>query len=249
MSIWTTCYRQHSVCVIDSKGRLAQNSAAAGTRHSVIANFLYPYTNTTSDVDWLVQNYLMAIQTPHDLLDTINRMSFWYSEHEYTFLLHTEYATFAQQQQQDSSRPASNIERCMELFHPLDYIESCDAYMVKMQEPSPRISVSLTDTTMGLITAHAPPSNNFLYVDTGASTHIICDERCLINLEQHVQTMLGIKTGNGISYAKSRGPAAFLVVDDKGREYELIREVVFVPSFSVNLFSPATDWKSHSTRV
>ena len=93
------------------------------------------------------------------------------------------------------------------------------------------------------------PGEGFLYVDTGASRDIICDSRLIVSPEKHVPASIRITTGNGVSYAKSTGPATFQVLNDEGKLITITRNVIYCPDFSVNLFSPAQDYKEHGTTV
>ena len=89
----------------------------------------------------------------------------------------------------------------------------------------------------------------FLYVDTGASDHIINDARCIIDPSLHRPVNIRIRTGNGISHAKSRGPATFNVTDRDGNVVSITRDVIFCPTFHVNLYSPSKDWKDFKASV
>ena len=89
----------------------------------------------------------------------------------------------------------------------------------------------------------------YLYIDTGASDHIISDERCITEPGKHQPVSIAIRTGNGVSYAKSRGPATFTVKDTNGRSLVITRDVIFCPGFRVNLFSPAKEWKDRQGKV
>ena len=60
-----------------------------------------------------------------------------------------------------------------------------------------------------------------------------------------------IRTGNGVTTAtcKSKGPAKFYLKDSEGTLHEIIRDVIFVPGFHVNLFSPQADLAKNGTRI
>ena len=91
--------------------------------------------------------------------------------------------------------------------------------------------------------------STFLYIDTGASDHIISDPDCIVEPEKHRPVNIRIRTGNGVSHAKSRGPATFHVVDADGKTVSVTREVIYCPDFKVNLYSPSKDWKDSKIPV
>ena len=88
-----------------------------------------------------------------------------------------------------------------------------------------------------------------LYIDTGATAHIVSDPRLLTELNKHRPCHTRIQTGSGEKIAKSKGPAHFCALDDQGNPITLTREVIYCPDFSVNLYSPQADLKSHNTMV
>jgi len=88
-----------------------------------------------------------------------------------------------------------------------------------------------------------------IFIDTGCSDHLCCDERCLINLTEHKKVRIPIETANGISMAESQGPAVFTVKDSSEKWTNIQRTVLYCPSLSVNLFSPSKDFEVHGTRV
>ena len=108
------------------------------------------------------------------------------------------------------------------------------------------------DLTVGCMSVSLPPATelaDFMFIDTGASDHIVHDSRVLINPREHQVISLNIRTGNAVSRATRRGPASFTVTDSNGRPYALVRNVIYCPDFAVNLFSTIKDWKEHGTRV
>ena len=112
--------------------------------------------------------------------------------------------------------------------------------------------VAATAHTVSIVEAHGSAdatAKPFLYVDTGASDHIINDARCIVNPSMHRPVNIRIRTGNGISHAKSRGPATFNVADRDGNVISITRDVIFCPAFHVNLYSPSKDWKDFKTSV
>ena len=88
-----------------------------------------------------------------------------------------------------------------------------------------------------------------LIVDTGASNHIICDQRCILHPEKHIPVDITVKTANGSTKATSLGPASFIIQDSDGGKYNLTRNVIFCPEFKVNLFSPQREFKDFGTRI
>ena len=92
-------------------------------------------------------------------------------------------------------------------------------------------------------------SGSYLYVDTGASDHIFSDPSCIVEPEKHRPVKIRIRTGNGVSYAQSRGPVEFQVVDQDGNRVTITRDAIFCPDFGVNLYSPSRDWKDYRTSV
>ena len=119
--------------------------------------------------------------------------------------------------------------------------------MMGIMEPSKPPAEDLTVGTMNL-SRHPTDIAEYLFVDSGASDHIVHDSRILIKLEQHRVVNIRIRTGNGVSTATRRGPACFTVKDSFGKPYELIRDVIYCKNFGVNLFSVNKDWKDHGTR-
>ena len=120
--------------------------------------------------------------------------------------------------------------------------------------PSNDHAVFHTPVDMPVIAAHVqghtqPTIDDYLLVDTGTADHIVCDHRLLINPSKHEPAGARIITGAGECIAKSRGPAAFTFKDKDGKPFTIIREVLYVPDFTVNLFSPAKDWRDHGTRA
>ena len=108
------------------------------------------------------------------------------------------------------------------------------------------------DLTVGCMSVSLPPATelaDFMFIDTGASDHIVHDSRVLINPREHQVISLNIRTGNAVSRATRRGPASFTITDSNGKPYALVRNVIYCPDFAVNLFSTIKDWKEHGTRV
>ena len=98
-------------------------------------------------------------------------------------------------------------------------------------------------------THDAATGRALLYIDTGATAHIISDPRLLTDLHKHRPCHTRIQTGSGEKIAKSRGPAHFCTTNRKGETITLYREVIYCPDFSVNLYSPQADLNSHGTMV
>jgi len=90
---------------------------------------------------------------------------------------------------------------------------------------------------------------DFFFVDTGASDHIICDPRLIIEPQKHKAWPIQIHTGNGTTIAKSYGPAVFMVRDNQGQLCTIVRDAIYCPDFGVNLFSPHKDWTDRGTRI
>ena len=113
------------------------------------------------------------------------------------------------------------------------------------------VHLPVQDLTIGCMNISLPPTelSEFLYVDTGASDHIIRDSLALIEPKKHQVINIRIKTGNAVSRATRRGPASITVKDSLGNPYMLTRNVIYCPGFAVNLYSPNKDWKEHGTRV
>jgi hypothetical protein len=86
-------------------------------------------------------------------------------------------------------------------------------------------------------------------VDTGATTYIVRDRKCITMPGSHRKQRIAVRTGSGTSFAESVGPATFLVLDDRDKAVEITRYAVFAPDFGVNLFSPAAEWDLHGGRV
>ena len=89
----------------------------------------------------------------------------------------------------------------------------------------------------------------YLIVDTGASNHIIYDQRCILHPEKHTPVDIIIKTGNGFTKATSQGPASFTLQDAIGGKYNITRNVIFCPEFKVNLFSPQREYEDFGTSI
>ena len=110
----------------------------------------------------------------------------------------------------------------------------------------------LRDETQGIIDipGHLVEVQDSLIVDTGASDHIICDKRCIIQPEHHRPTRIRIRTGNDVSKVTSVGPASFIVNDDTGQAMHITRRVLFIEhGFSANLWSVPLDYDAHSTKT
>ena len=72
---------------------------------------------------------------------------------------------------------------------------------------------------------------DYLIVDTGASNHIICDQRCILHPEKHIPVDITVKTANGSTKATSLGPASFIIQDSDGGENTISPATLsFVPS-------------------
>lgn len=106
-----------------------------------------------------------------------------------------------------------------------------------------------TITAMSTPKGYTEELENFMFIDTGASDHIVCDPKMLILPEEHKPVDIEIRTGNGTTKAKSRGPAKITVRDSSGKKHDIIRTVIFCPDFRVNLFSPQRDWRDHKTKT
>ena len=63
-------------------------------------------------------------------------------------------------------------------------------------------------------------------VDTGATTCIVRDRRCITRPDLHCKQKIAIQTGGGTTLAESVGPATFYVLDERGRLIEITRKVV-----------------------
>ena len=87
-----------------------------------------------------------------------------------------------------------------------------------------------------------------LVVDTGATSHIINDSR-LIDPKLHKSYVVKISTGTSPCYSVSKGPATLVLRDADGNAHSITREVIYCPTFKVNLFSPGEDFRLHGTRV
>jgi hypothetical protein len=97
---------------------------------------------------------------------------------------------------------------------------------------------SLTDNTIGEVVAHlttCTKPTKYFFMDTGASNHLINNADCIIQPELHKPVNLRIRTGNAVSYAKSRGPATFLLRGQDGKQIAITRTVIFCPEFHVCL--------------
>jgi hypothetical protein len=109
------------------------------------------------------------------------------------------------------------------------------------------------DFTIGVMDCHLTMNSFddklFLFVDTGATDHVIYDGRCLTQKDQHKRVNIRIRTGNGVSMATSYGPATFIMKARDGQDVELTRTVIYCPEFSANLFSVGKDWKDHQSRT
>lgn len=99
----------------------------------------------------------------------------------------------------------------------------------------------LHDATIGLIDLDELTtkmmSYSYLVIDSGASSHISFDQRCITDTSSHKPVNVAIKTGNAISHAISRGPMSFNVKDKYGNSITLTRTMLYAPDFSANLFS------------
>ena len=116
---------------------------------------------------------------------------------------------------------------------------------------APKIS-PLSDRTEAVIeiAGHLTEIKNQLVVDTGASDHIIFDERCIQQLDMHTSTRIRIKTGNKVSAVTSIGPATFAVQDNHGNTVYLTRRVLYIKGgFTANLWSVPKDFDAHGTRT
>jgi hypothetical protein len=89
---------------------------------------------------------------------------------------------------------------------------------------------------------------DYVVVDTGATGHLINDKR-LIDPSKHTPHRVRIRTGLGECFSESIGPVTFTVYDANGQPVKVTREAVYCPNFAVNLFSPASDFELHGTRV
>ena len=86
-------------------------------------------------------------------------------------------------------------------------------------------------------------------IDTGVSNHIVYDQRCILHPEKHIPVDIVLKTATGSTKATSKGPASFIIQNEKGESFTLTRDVIFCPEFKVNLFSPQREFKDFGTRI
>ena len=128
-------------------------------------------------------------------------------------------------------------------------IQSIDVRDGFMQSPIVNGYTAEIINAMSTPPGHTHELEDFVFIDTGASDHIISDSRLLINPEEHKPVNIEVRTGTGKTNAKSRGPAKFVVRDSYGQRHEIIRTVIFCPDFKVNLFSPQKDFRDHKTEV
>ena len=91
-------------------------------------------------------------------------------------------------------------------------------------------------------------SLDYVVVDTGATGHLVNDKR-LIDPSKHTPHRVRIRTGLGECFSESIGPVTFIIHDVNGQPVKVTREAVYCPNFAVNLFSPASDFELHGTRV
>ena len=134
-----------------------------------------------------------------------------------------------------------------ETVYPSDDDEAACQANITVPKVSP-----LSDQTEAVIeiAGHLTEIKNQLVVDTGASDHIIFDERCIRQHDMHVPTRIRIKTGNKVSAVTSVGPATFAVQDNHGSTVYLTRRVLYIKGgFTANLWSVPQDFDAHGTRT
>ena len=112
---------------------------------------------------------------------------------------------------------------------------------------------ALSDATESIVDITCLKSGcaNEMFVDSGASDHIIVDSRCVVRPDLHRPSGIRIKTGNSVSQITSIGPVSFNVKSDSGEVYTITRRALYAnekeTGFNVNLWSVPLDYEMHGT--
>ena len=112
----------------------------------------------------------------------------------------------------------------------------------------------LHDATEGIIDLTCLLSGGYkneMFVDTGASDHIVVDSRCVVRPELHRPSKVRIKTGNSVSCITSIGPVSYNVKTEAGDMYMITRRALYAnekeTGFNVNLWSVPLDFDVHGS--
>ena len=102
-------------------------------------------------------------------------------------------------------------------------------------------TTAIRDDTIGYLSVNAAQASKgnadeqYFNVDTGATTYIVRDRRCITRPDLHRKQKIAVRTGSGTRFAESVGPATCYVLGEQDEVIEITRTMVGKRFFSTPL--------------